>query len=194
VQIVAQLARSQHIHVHNRHLLARLDPCRHYRRQRRVESLDGRRQARLLARDNLRHDNNRVRHRLEHVVEQQSQSLRRIRVRFTRRVTPVQIVGAGVQEHDIGLQCESAGGHAPDLADRVSGETLVVVVGHGAGFLRPNEIDSVARGLEVREQALAVTIGAAAVDVAPGDGVAEREDAEGCGFAWEEVGGGKGGG
>jgi hypothetical protein len=194
MQIIAQLARTKHVHIHNRHLLARLNSLRHHCGQRRVERLNRGSQAGFLAWNNLRDNDNGIRHRLEHVVQQQPKSLRRICIWFTRWVAAVEVIRAGVQEHDIGLQCQSAGGDAPDLADRVSREALVVFVGHGAGFLRSDEIDSVPRGLEVRKKALPVSIRAAAVDVAPGDGVAKREDAEGRGLAGEEVGGGERGG
>lgn len=71
---------------------------------------------------------------------------------------------------------------------------LVVRVGHGAGALRADEVDGVACGLQVGEEALAVAVGAAAVDVAPGYGVAEGQDAQAGCCAGGEVVVGEGGG
>ena len=77
-----------------------------------------------------------------------------------------------MEQNDVGLQCETTGGNAADLGDGVTRETLVVLIRHGSGLLRADEVNGVAARLEVGQQPLTVTIRAAAVDVTPGDGVA----------------------
>ena len=195
VQVIAQLARSvKHTHIHNRHLRPLTNPRSHNSRQRVIEVLHIRVQPRLLGLDNLRDDDHRIWHLSQYIINQQPQPARRIGIGLVGRVPAVEIISTRVQQNDVGLEVEALACDAADLRDGKARVALVVRVAHGARALRADEVDRVAAGFQVGEEALAVPVGAAAVDVAPGDGVAEREDAQvGC-CAGGEVIVGEGGG
>lgn len=145
---------------------------RHHGWQRVVERLDGRGQARALGGNDFRYKNHGVGNGFEHIVEQEAQACRGLRVWFRRRVAAIQVVGTGVQEDYVRLESQARAGDSANLIDGVPGEALVVLVCHGTGFLRSHIVDLEAGGLQVAQEFLAVAIGSTAIDEAPGDGVA----------------------
>ena len=88
----------------------------------------------------------------------------------------MQVVGAGVQEYDVRMHRERGPGDRRDLGYGEAGVPFVVVVGHAAGALRPDE-EEVGAG-EVGGEFEAVAVRARGAVPAVGDGVAEGEDAE----------------
>jgi hypothetical protein len=178
MQVVAQLASgAENAHINNGDLGTLCNSRSNDSRQRIVESLDVVVEPGLLRLDNLGHNDNSIGLCLEHIVEQLSKSRRRLSVWFGRRVTSVQVVRSGMEQDNVGLECKTSGSDTADLADCVSRETLVVLVGHGAGLLGTNEVDGVSCRLYVCEKSLAVTVRTATVDVAPSDGVSKGQDA-----------------
>ena len=104
MQVIAQLAaRAEDVHIDNGNLRSLADPGGDDSRQRVVESLDVGVKTRLLRWDDLGHNDNSIGNCLQNVVEQKSKSSWRIGIRLRRRVSSVQVVGTGVQQHDVGL-------------------------------------------------------------------------------------------
>jgi hypothetical protein len=132
VQIVAQLAQAEDIHVNDGNLGALLNSLGNDSGERVVEGLDVRSESRVLRRNDLGYDDDGLRNGLEDIVQQEPESLWCIGVWFRRWVASVEIVCASVEEDNIGLECETTGSDAADLVDGVAREALVVLVGHGA--------------------------------------------------------------
>jgi hypothetical protein len=159
VQVIAQLtARVEDVHINNRNFRSFGDSRRHNSRQRIVESLDVRIETRLPRRNDLSHNDNGIRHSLEDVVQKKSKPPRCVGVWLRCRVSTVEIVRTGMQQDNIGARCKTWGHDATNLADGVARVALVVFVGHGSGLLVADEVDGVARGLQIGEKALTVAV------------------------------------
>lgn len=179
MQVVTQItARVEHAHVDHGNLGALGNPCRDDGRDRIVEGLDVGIETRLLRLDDLGYDDNSIRHCLEDVVDQLSEPLGCLRVRFRSGVSSVQVIGTCMKQDHVGLKSQTSSSNTADLTDSVAREALVIFVCHGARLLRSNKINAVTSGLQVGEKSLAIAIGSTSVNETPRDGVAERQNPE----------------
>jgi hypothetical protein len=181
VQVVAQLAQAENVHVNERDLGSPVGSLGNNGGKRVVVFLDVRSQVRVLRGDDLGYNDDSLGNNLQDIVNHDSESPGRIRVGLVGRVSAVQVVGGSVDENNVRTGRDASAHSTADSVDREAGMALVIVVGHVSRLLGANEVDLVAAGLQVVEQALTVAVRAASVDIAPGDGVAKGQDPEiGC--------------
>jgi hypothetical protein len=148
-------------HIHDTNPLPSTHPRINNTLHLRVERLDVRLRVRIRARDDLRNHNRRLRPLGHDNVDQLAEA--RVRVFPAVRAA---VVGAGVQEHDVGLDARvgDAGGCAGDLVDHPARVAFVVFVGHGAALHGADVVDFGAGGGQRGEEELAVAVAGRAAD------------------------------
>ena len=144
MQVIAQLAQAENIHVNDGNLGALVGALSNDGVQRAVVSLDVGSQVRVLRRDDLGHNDNSLGHNPQDVVDHDTESPGGIRVGLVGGVSAVQVVGAGVDENDVGASRDASAHRAADAVDREPGVALVIIVGHVSGLLGADEVDRVA--------------------------------------------------
>lgn len=115
----------------------------------------------VLRRNDLRHHNGGLRPRSHNLVDEAAEpGVRRL------PAVGVAVVGASVQEHDVGLDTSLRDGsdRVGDLVDGPAGVAFVVLVGHGAALHGSDIVDRCSRALEGREEELAVAVAGRAAD------------------------------
>lgn len=180
VQRIRQLARRNNALIHKHNAKPLIRPGLHHRRQRIIIRHEPVLAPRVRRRDDLGHENGRIGQLRQDIVDDIAQTRGGLREGLGGGFLAIKVVGREVNEDDVGIEGDSGPEHGAYLVDGPAGVALVLVVLHGARGLGADEVDGCACRGEAREELLAIAVGTLAVHVAPGDGVAEGEDAEGC--------------